>query len=73
MEYERIATLATLKGLTRAGWDALGQQLFVEFVAGPPGRDVPWPVTLTPEAAEQLLHTLRACLEERAPAEGRAQ
>ena len=66
MEYERIATLATLKGLTRAGWDALGQQLFVEFVAGPPGRDVPWPVTLTREAAEELLHALRACLEERA-------
>jgi len=70
LPYERIETLATLRGLDRAGWDALGQQLVVEFVAGPPDRAVRWPVGLTREAAVELLHVLQTCLAEK---EGEAQ
>lgn len=73
LEYEQIATLATVKGLDRIGWDALGQLLFVEFVAGPPGIDRPLPVALTREAATELLHALQTCLAERDSAAGPVQ
>ncbi len=66
--YEPIVTLATLRGLKRVGWDALGQQLLVEFVAGPPERASLWPVGLTPEVAEELLLVLQTCLAERGTA-----
>lgn len=65
MEIEPIETQMTVKGLARIGWDALDQVLIVEFVVGRPDSNYLWPVSLTPEAAEQLLHRLRTCLEER--------
>lgn len=73
VEYEPIQTLATVKGLGRVGWDALGQLLLVEFVVGRPDIDRPWPVALTREAAEQLLPVLQTCLAERGHEEGPVQ
>ncbi|NYT80907.1 hypothetical protein H0A70_05285 [Alcaligenaceae bacterium] len=64
--------LATLKSVRAASWDALGQYISVEFVAGPPDQDVRWPVLLTQEAAEQVLIALAACLREK-PFSGRAE
>jgi hypothetical protein len=72
-EYEQLSTLATLRGLRCVRWDALGQVLFVEFVAGPPDRPVAWPVGMTPEVVEQLPPLLHACLSERPFSEGPTQ
>ncbi len=65
-------TLGTARGLGRVGWDALGQWLLVEFLAGPPDALVAMPVVLTPEVAEALVRELQTALSETAPAGGTA-
>lgn len=66
MEYEELKTLATVRGLGRVGWDAMGELLLVEVRVGTaqgPLKTVP--VGLTPEVAEELQALLRLCLLEK--------
>jgi hypothetical protein len=72
VEYEQLTTLATAKDLGLICWDALGQQLVVEFLVGPPDSDrqTSLAIGLMPEVAEVLLRELSACIEERPFAAG---
>lgn len=66
MGYEPIQTLATVRGLGRVGWDALGQSLLVEAFVGNPGEKlIPVPVSLTPQVAQELWSRLDEALAER--------
>ena len=74
LEYEQLKTLATVRGLGRIGWDAMGEVLLVEVQVGnPDGPLQTLPVTVTPEAAAQLQEQLLMCLMERADATGTRQ
>lgn len=66
MEYEQVQTLATVRGLGRVGWDALGQFLLVEAeVMRKDGQLFRFPISLLPEAAEELHARLGAALAEK--------
>lgn len=63
MEIEQVMTLATVRGIGRVGWDALGESLLVEVQAGKPeGPLRTIPLSMTAEAAEELQALLRMCL-----------
>lgn len=65
MEYERLQTLATVRGLGRVGWDALGQSLVVEVdIRHKDGQLLRLPISLTPEVAEELSARLSEALSE---------
>jgi hypothetical protein len=70
---EQGGTAFLLEVLNRIGWDALGQQLFVEFVVGTPDRNISWPIGMTPSAAKELLIALQTCLEDKAGEEDSMQ
>ncbi len=66
MEYTAFQTLATITGLRRVVWDALGKSLLVEAeVTRKDGRVFPVPVSLPPEIAEELYLRLHAALAEK--------
>lgn len=66
MELEQLATLATVRGLGRIGWDALGQFLVVEALVGKPeGKLTSVPVSLTPQVALELWTRLDEALAEK--------
>lgn len=72
MEYEQLTTLATAQRLGRVGWDALGQQVLVEFLVGQPDRVQlhSLSIGLTPEVAGALLLALYESYVERDSAAG---
>ena len=65
MEYERLQTLATVRGLGRVCWDALGQSLVVEVdIRHKDGHSIRIPISLPPEVAAELSARLGATLAE---------
>lgn len=64
LEYVPIETLATLLHVEAVEWDALGQQLVIQSLAGPEEDPKLLYLGLTPQAAQQLLVALSGKFEE---------
>lgn len=69
-----VQPFLTVVGIEAADWDALGQVVLVQALAGPPGSPGrPLVLALTPEAAESMRLLLNACEPGKAPEAGSAQ
>lgn len=74
MEYEQLQTLATVRGLGRICWDALGQSLLVEVdVRHRDGQTLRLPISLPPEVARELWIRLGEALAEKEDEEPNTQ
>ncbi|NDV21043.1 hypothetical protein GO013_16675 [Pseudodesulfovibrio sp. JC047] len=74
MEYEELLTLATVQGLGRIGWDALGQSLLVEVDIEHKDEGMHrFPISLTSEVAEELFVRLGVAFEEKGLEEANTQ
>ena len=56
IEYESLQTIATLTGISRSAWDALGETLLVEFATS---GGAPLPVGISAAALASLLQDLQ--------------
>lgn len=59
-EYEALQTIATLTGINRSTWDALGEILLIEFATS---GGAPFPVGLSAATLESLLKDLQAAID----------
>jgi hypothetical protein len=66
LEYEARSSLVHAKRLGFACWDALGEAIFVDLIAGPPEIDRSFPLSMSREAAQALHHALGQLLGETA-------